>query len=302
VFPVRVTANAVAYAIADRTKGAAVEDKRFGQLAKWRGLISEEEYDEALERQGAIAESGRPAPDIGSILVSKGLLTNEQVDGILYVFGLGRPTNSDFEFGECVREHRFISREDHEAAQREQKKLEQTRYNAPPLPYILLDKRLITEQRVAAVLELLRRAGLGILGEYDRAMGDVPTTEKKPLPKKLIACSCLVLLIFSIWGGKTIRDRMTPKVWIALGCKQCKNMDVWEISSRQKLPMECPWCHKTKAFSVFACKHCGKLRFETSLDDFPICPHCDKGRGQRLYHSHDTETGEWLIERYRTDQ
>ena len=300
VFPVTVISGAVDYVIADRSRGYAIEDIRFGQLAKWLNLIGEEDYRGALQKQTRMAQSGKPVNDIAQVLVSSGHLTDEQKICLLGVFAADRPNNSDIEFAEYAQEREFISQENYDLALLEQSRMDKSVSNIPALPFMLLERRLISEPQAVSVLKFQRRREGGLLGEFDGRMATLnPPKKRMALPKKKIACLCIVLFAGAFWLSRIARARYGPRAWIPLGCKRCANMDIWQVPIDQKFPMTCPWCERRGAYLVFECHGCGQVRFEGDLYDTAVCPHCEKTRLKRLLHRKDPDSGEWYVTRLK---
>ena len=83
--PAPIIEGAVDYSIADRSKGYAIEDIRFGKIAQWAGFISPYQYNQALAKQKQIAETGQHAPHIAQVLISQKIMDQLQMKAVLEV-------------------------------------------------------------------------------------------------------------------------------------------------------------------------------------------------------------------------
>jgi hypothetical protein len=275
-YPVAVVGGAVAYALASRDRGPSVEDLRLGRMAYFAGWLTPAQAKTCLKRQADAAQQGLPVPKFGEAAIALGFLRPAQVDALLRIQAIHRPAEHDTTFGAVAVRHGFITQAQLDQALAEQARLLEERHEAPLLGMILVEKDLLSEQQVKAILAVQARYGRGPLAELASAAeagaGAAPALallrsgEVRMSLGALALTGLAVALLATGWFG-LLADRELRGV---AGCVKCR-----EVMDLTALPPECPRCHKVQGLCpVVRCGRCGVVFLFGSRGSGPRCPKC----------------------------
>jgi len=280
IAPAMLTEGAVDYSIANRRKGYAIEDIRFGKIAQWTGFISPYQYNQALAKQKQIADSGQEAPPIGQVLMSQSVLTDVQVRAILTVYDKPRPDADDREFVEVAVQNKFISKEQGSevlARQREMKK----NSTPPPVSVLMLEQRLMKENQIVAILRAQHKRTMGPIHEVMDVIEQnrEPTVLEKYIGKKgdpmrkyraaaYISVGAFLVLVWAwYWGFLKFSTERAP-----FYCVECKK--TWIGKVRRTVPVKCPYCKKQGGLYGFFCEKCRRAYGLPQREGRKKCTHC----------------------------
>jgi len=281
--PATIIEGAVDYSVADRRKGYAIEDIRFGKLAQWAGLITAFQYNQALAKMKSIANSGQKVPHIGKILIDAGLMKESDMKAVLEVYCKPRPAEDDNEFARVAVQNKFVAEDRIEDLQILQKEMRAKGAMVPPLAVLCFEKRLIPEAKILAILQAQQRRATGPIHEIHAIIeaNRPPTTLEKYIGKKgdpmrkyraagLIAGG-LALILTWLWyygfigGGQDVGYYCTA-------CKKC-----FIAGYKKEVPIKCRYCGKKTAIYGFICGKCGKPYGVSDRDGPKYCPYCRSG-------------------------
>ncbi len=153
-------------------------DFRFGAVAVWAGFVGPADVQAALDEQARRREEvkarrGRQAaakvPKLGEILVTRGLLTGDEVGRILRVQILRHPTEGRTPFGEIAVARRYVAQADLDEALDTQSREVLRGRDARHVKDILVETGRIDPAAVEAVLAFRARADSVPMAEISRA-------------------------------------------------------------------------------------------------------------------------------------
>ncbi|HXX92194.1 MAG TPA: hypothetical protein VEN81_01085, partial [Planctomycetota bacterium] len=135
------------------------DDFYLGRLALERKLVAREALLECLFQMSQERKGGAPRP-LGVVLVSRGLLTQEELNDILAArvsaAGTGREL-SEVEVGKLLVAAGLISRENVEECVRLQEEMRRSGKVAPPLGELVVHRGYVTDGQVRRVLAYQRK-------------------------------------------------------------------------------------------------------------------------------------------------
>lgn len=281
VTPVVVTGGAIDYALADRSEGHAVEDMRFGQIARWAGLIDDADYQKAMAQQRRCIIEEKPVPDVASILVQRGAVSKEEAAAILETMASTHPTFADEEFARHAVFRDWIDKEKADRIQAEQKAMADKLNEVPSLAQIAFERRLLSQEQVLEILRDQQRNGVGLLVELrtrlDDAKGVSPV--KGLIPRGGLTTSNLlggmfVVVLFAAMGYIWYSNLFGQKGGVPVFCTRCHNVNRIKWSPREGFPVVCPTCGQKEAYYYVRCKRCGNLYQARSPLARNKCPRC----------------------------
>jgi len=293
VAEVSVVGGAVEYVMADRSRGYALEDILLGKLAQWAGMITVNQYSDALNQQRQHVGRGGRVPPLGEVLIKHGALKRRQVEALLALRAGGWQDASEQEFEQIVLESGVLARErmlDGRTAQMAPAEKGET---PPPLALVLYEKRLLAEKEIEALLQTQARRGTGLVAMALAASAEVPgsvgvekllgakgsTQRKLRIAGMIAAVPILVLILYSIIGG---RERL-----VETQCDTCTRTGYY-FPVTSVWPQKCDRCGKHTVFPRALCLRCAE-KFEVTDPNSPSirCPHCGYDRYELLTNNLD---------------
>ena len=299
--PILLISDAFDYSVADRTKGYAIEDIRFAKMALWSGLITTIQYNEALSRQKAIADRKEPVPHIGRILVDMGAIKDSDMEAILEVRCKARPATDDVDFARLAEGNEYCTEQQIAECEEVMEVSKRQGHDAPPISFLLLEKRYIKENQALAIIRSQQKRRLGIIHDVRVAI-----EEGKPLsaveryiglkgdPKRKYKIGAVVggvtifmlWYVFSYWGVGAYVKEILPfgHAYVGYHCMKCgENFIAREYAI---IPIKCPQCGKLEAYYGFHCnavlkggQKCNNFFGSSTRDlsQMPKCTRCGKG-------------------------
>jgi len=276
-----VIGGAIEYALADRSQGYALEDIRFGKIAQWAGLITANQYSEALNRQRQYIGRAGHIPTLGEILVKQGALSRRQVEAVLLVRTHAWQDASEDLLCEVAAANGLLTREQILQVKQAQMAIAEKGETPPPLALLLYEKRLLTEKEVEALLQAQARRGRGLICLVQTQV----STRRSPLevifgasgtPARTAGIAlgavlvvALLLLVVSRWAR--------PALYLQTQCERCKNISARPSTTRW--PDKCSNCKERAVYPAAICLRCGH-KFIVKKPGAPgvRCPACGYDR------------------------
>lgn len=278
-FPVIIIDGALDYALADRTHGFAPEDIRFGQLAKWAGLITQSQYARALSLQQQLARRNHVPPHIAQIMISEGILKSTQASAIFQVMCKPRPAADDDLFAQMVLRNNLTGVGNIEECRRAQKQMAKGRHEVPPLGQLMFEKRYLNENQVQAVYRKMR--GQGVVHEIARAceanrkltpLEKLMGTKDEPERRRNSMLLCiLTVIVFAVWAHWMFGPS-GETMWFK--CENPGCAKVFDGSFADKFPTKCPYCKQETAMYARKCCKCGTVFGTNGWWGRAVCPDC----------------------------
>ncbi|MEW6356694.1 MAG: hypothetical protein AB1696_10230 [Planctomycetota bacterium] len=300
IAPAVIIEGAVDYSIADRSKGYAIEDIRFGKLAQWADFITAYQYNQALARQKQIADTGAHAPHIAQVLITQKALTELHMKAILEVYEKSRPDADDREFVQIAVQNKFLTQLQGDQILQEQRNMKKDGKTPPPVSVLLLEKRVIKENQIVAILRSQHKRAGGPVHEAQAVIERhrPPTVIEKYVGRKgdpmrkyraagyIAFLSVLVLAWAWYYGLLKFRPEM-----IAYYCPKCKDVFLYKV--RNEVPIKCQSCGEETALYGFFCNKCRRAYGLPSRDGAKKCSHPNCGS---MYYA---DLNEELMEAHR---
>jgi DNA-directed RNA polymerase subunit RPC12/RpoP len=271
------------YADADRTQGFAPEDIRLGRLAQWADLISAKQLQRILFQQGQMANSGEKVDDLATILLKEKVLTRKQV-GLLHKARCVVPGNTeDIKFGIQVVKKGLATEDQVRDCIHIQQESDDTGSEAPPLPLVLHEKRLVKEGHILALLKAAELKGFGLLHrihhggpQFDGGAKDgnrIRTLLSLPAVQAPLAILIMMIALF-IWLGAF--SGAEPRVKVR--CKFCGAETGKPANSVWPLKCDQPSCGKRGFAPIGMCQNCGhRILLDQGKAGNYKCSHCGSG-------------------------
>jgi len=269
------------YESADRSQGFAIEDIRFGRLAVWAGMLAQKRFQMALRQQQRIAHSGRSVPDLGTLLVQQKLLTKRQKAALLRVLVAVPGNSADREFVQTAAKSGYISEDRLAACEALQSKMARDGLDAPPLPLLAYERRLLKENQIVALLKSMEQRGCGLLhnvqeGAYGSATHAIEALlgsgkDKRARVKQIAAIAIILLaavfLVYRFAGGAAYAQVKCESCGAEFGAPE--NSD-W--------PIECLECGEETVYPLVICLDCGERYISKGVGYGKSCPKCKSSR------------------------
>jgi len=292
--PLVVVGDSVDYALADRTKGYALEDIRFGKMAQWAGLIAPTQYTAALKKQEGYLGGPRPVPPLGDILRANKGMTPEGITAVLIVRSRERPDGADEDFARRAVNGGHVTADQVAECTAMQERLAADKRDVPPLALLLYEKRYLQENEVQAVLLAQQRQGLGlihsILAETEKQQAE-PVLKRilgppgTPFRRAKIALMLALPLILALLVG---RHFFAGAGAVQVICENCGVRSL--IDSSSAWPQKCPDCGKRAAYPAAICTKCAHIFMVTDPAAPGIrCPQCKSDKYKILYEGVEQE-------------
>lgn len=271
------------YERADRSAAYSIEDIRFGRLAQWGELASAKQIQYALHQQSQAAKAGQPVPDIGSLLLKDKVIDRRQYDAILAVRRSKPGTKEDIDLANAAVKLGYITQDKVIECRRQQVETDAAGHDVVPLALLLVERRLIQENQMLALLKNADRSDSGLLHRLRKAQVDETKEDalERVIGEKgsqlrpyrvagLIALPFVLLLVwYFILSG--------PGTYITVQCtgKEPLCSAVFSVASGTKFPCACVECKKKTAYPQAMCKDCGATFPVTGMAGYGVaCPKC----------------------------
>ena len=278
VKPLVAPGGAVDYRVADRSKGYAPADVRFAQWAKWCGLVTPSSYEVAFIRQNRQIQEGLDPQPIHEILIQDGALTERQAVRLLEFLSCPRPDEDDGRFIQALLATGGVDPEKVRQTQALQIRAATKYHEVPPLCQLLMERHLITEAQMLALLKLQQQSGYGPLKvALDMVAG--PAQQKRlpalrqtlslrnPQTRKVAIVAGLFLAAIVIWWRQTAAG--APTMYVQ--CELCNKVS--SVRWSKTFPVVCPHCRGTSAYYVRICpnRHIFRVRSPYTVEPCPRC-------------------------------
>jgi len=249
------------YESADRSQGFAIEDIRFGRLAVWAGMLAQKRFQ----------------TDLGTLLVQQKMLTKRQKAALLRVLVAVPGNSADREFVQTAAKSGYIGEDRLAACEALQSKMAREDLDAPPLPLLAYERRLLKENQVVALLKSMEQRGCGLLhniqegayGSATHAIGALLGSgkDKRARVKQIAAVAIILLaavfLVYRFAGGPAYAQVKCESCGAEFGAPE--NSD-W--------PIECPECGEEAVYSLVMCRACGEYYISKGIGYGKSCPKC----------------------------
>lgn len=280
------------YETADRSQAFALEDIRFGRLTQWAELATPNQVQRALHEQKALAGAGQKVPDIAALFLRDKLLTKEQAQA-LHAARRARPNSKDDqEFAKAVLRLGYVSQEQLDECRRIQKEADSAGHDALPLPMLVLEKRLMQENQVLALLKNAERQGTGLLHRAKT----IPREERTPPMEVLLGPkgaplywvrAFIIILLPIVILAMGYRVATGAGVRCTTQCAKC--MAVTGAPDNSKWPIKCPGCGSLTMWPQAICLDCGSRFAVTGIGYGIDCPRCHSSRFKHVTNKVDVK-------------
>lgn len=295
--PVHIWGGAVEYALADRRKGYALEDIRFGKLAQWAGLISVNQYQEALSVQREMLGRLGKIPCLAEVMLKRKFMSQREVEAVLRARVDGWQDPSDDDFGKLALSKNMITQAQFQAAKQVQHNLYESDREVPPLPLILYEKRYLQDKEIAALVQAQEQKRMGIAVMIRSASSRAKSTsslvprilgEKGPARRNRIAAMVIVIALLTVlfwrFGG------IGGTKMVATYCTHCSARRAASLNS--EWPLDCDTCGNKTVYPMAVCTRHGHLfHIENPGSPGIRCPEC--GTSQYLMLTVDVDPAEY---------
>ena len=279
--PVPVIRRGSDYEEADRSQGFAIEDIRFGRLAVWAGMISPKRFEQALHQQRQVAASQGRAPDFGTFLLQRKDITQYQFEAIVACMNAIPGNAADEEFAKAALHQGVIEPAQVSQCQALQMALVQGGRDAPPLPLIMHEQRILQEVQILALLRAAETRGWGLLHRInlqaqERAKSRLErwfgSAERPAIdPRMAIALGVLVIAL-TIFGVRVA----TRPARAATECVNCHALG--GASEDSSWPLMCTECGMKEVYPRGLCTSCGE-KFPVKSSAYGLsCPKCGSSK------------------------
>jgi hypothetical protein len=277
VNPLVAPGGAVDYCVADRSDGYAPADVRFAQWAKWTGLITPSQYERAFIHQNRQIQEGASPDPIHEIMVLQDWIAREQAIGLLEFMALPRPNERDGQFVRLLEHNTDVDMDKVRRLQRLQAKAATRRHEVPPLCQLLMEKRIISEAQLLAILKHQAEGDAGDLARARSMAGEARSVErteklrktlslKNPRTRQILIVTFLLVMGLVAWrwqvgGGRTMFVK----------CRRCD--EVAEVKWSRSFPVKCPEGHRD-AYYAMICQKGHIFTVENPFKRHVTCPEC----------------------------
>jgi len=278
--PVVVIGGASDYDAADRSKGFALEDIRFGRLATWAQLISPKQLQRALFQQSRRAQRTGSAPDLAAILLKEKVLDKRQVNAILAARCVETGNTHDIEFGLMAVRLGLVTEARLSACRKAQREAVQSGCDAPPLPLLMCEKRILKEGQVLALLQKAELHGKGLLRTLKRAAAKERRSRRSDsgligqLAKQPVARAGAVALLILLATLFLYRGVVAPEAtYVTVRCANCGAEGGAPLNS--EWPIQCPGCEAKTMYPLAICLECEERFIVKNPMGYGVtCPKC----------------------------
>ncbi len=263
--PVPVSGAAVDYALADRSKGYAIEDIRFAKLALWSGLISSTQYQEAFNEQNEFVAAKASPPPIGQILEKRKALRKIESDAIIQYRILERPSPDDAEFARLALQAKYTTEDRIQECLERMDQDKKLGREPAPLACLLYEKRYLQENQVLALVQkqLAKGGGLAAAIRKQVQKNDVRFLDKtlgpKGSPRRALRMAMLGVLGVILVAYLSTFLFSSASIRVATRCHNCGVRSAMAYDT--PWPAKCPECSATvpSVYPLAVCMRCGEL-------------------------------------------
>ena len=288
VKPVVPPGGAVDYDVADRSQGYTPADIRFAQWAKWTQLITPSQYEKALLKQNRLVQDGKPMKPIHEVMIDEGFLEEGQAVGLLEFMARPRPDEDDEGFLEQLATMAGdVDQQKLEGTRALQRKAAEKCHEVPPICQLLVEKRMISEAQMLAMLKFQSRSGGGCLRSARDAIAArskakagagaaLPTISlKDPRVRYGGVVAAFLVLALVIWA---IAARASAE-YMYVKCHDCNSVS--RVRASDTFPVECPVCLHEAAYLAVKCPN-DHIFGRNGVADRKACPVCGVSTAHEL--------------------
>jgi len=281
--PVAIIHGALDYTLADRSGGFTAEDVRVGTLAKWVGLITPAQCNQALAMMRSRASGGQACPPIGNILMEQKWANETEVAALIHGAYHKTATPDDEEFGRLALQNGFLTRDQVADIEKWQQEFERRKRDVPAAALLYYEKRYLKENQIVALLRAQQLRSHGPLhavwaaSEESRRRQSVASTlmgkgQAKNARLRLLGVAVLFLVAIFVWYHSYYA---LPNEQIDYMCKSCGA--IYPARVVRKFPTKCRKCGKREAYYCVQCKNCGTIYTRANMFSSEYCPKCNSG-------------------------
>lgn len=286
--PVVVISTVSDYDSADRSRGFALEDIRFGRLATWANMISPKQLQRALFQQSRHAQRGGSTTDLAGIFLTEKILDKRQVTAILAARCVEPGNTDDIEFGLTAVRLGLATEQQITSCRKTQREAIESGGDAPPLPLLLCEKRILKEGQVLALLKKAEMQGKGLLFILRRNAAKPRRSRRgqaglfsqlAEYPVARLGAVALLALLVAIFLYTRISSSSTHTA--AIRCEKCGAEGGAPVTS--EWPLDCPQCHQKSMCPLGICLQCGARFIVKDPLGYGInCPRCGSSNFKML--------------------
>jgi len=275
--PVPVIRKGTDYDAADRSKGFAIEDIRFGRLALWAGMIDAKSLQQVLHRQRAQATASGTAPDLGSMLVRRKVMNRNQVRAVVNALGAVPGNAEDADFARSAVASGFVTADKVEVCRKLQERTAQVGREAPPLPLLLYERRYLQENQVVALLKAAEKKEKGVVYRIRRDVERMSQSRLRrmfasrsgpALSPRIVGILVVLCVVLAVVLYRSANKPATASVQ----CVECGALS--GAPENSKWPIKCPECGQKAVYPLAICLECGE-RFPIKNIGYGVaCPKC----------------------------
>ncbi len=280
VRPLVAPGGAVDYCVADRSKGYALADVRFAQWAKWCELITPYQYELALLKQNRQIQEGNAAQPVHEIMIQEGFLAEKESLRLLEFLSRPRPDEDDGRFVQRLQATTDVDAEKVQQTQSLQLRDARRYHEVPPLCQLLMERGVINEAQMLAVLRLQQRNGHGTLRiAHDMAVEPARRRPLGALRKALslrnppVRAAALIAALFLLGLGIWWRQAATGGHTMYVRCEACGQIN--KVRWSKTFPVQCPQCGKTMAFYAKICENGNIFTVKSPYVPEPLPDRCE---------------------------
>ncbi len=275
--------GATDYERADRSSAYSIEDIRFGRLAQWAEMATPKQVQFALHQQNLAARAGQRVPDIGALLMKDKVIDRRQYEVILNVRRAKPGSREDVELGQAAVKLGYVTPEQIAECRRHQEEADAAGRDAVPLALLLVERRLVQENQMLALLKNAERGESGILHRLRQAQVD--ETREEPLerilgakgsqlrPVRIAALAALPVLLAGVWFFLL----KGPGTFATVECtnRSPRCGAVFAVPAATKFPCACLECKQKTAYPQAMCRNCGATFPVVGMGGYGVmCPKC----------------------------
>lgn len=271
------------YERADRSSAYSIEDIRFGRLAQWAELASAKQIQYALHQQNLAAKAGQPVPDIGRLLLKDKVIDQRQFDAVLAI-RRGKPgTKEDIDLAHAAVKLGYVTQDQVNECRRQQVEMDTAGRDVVPLPLLLVERRLMQENQMLALLKNADRSESGMLHRLRKAQVDpnkeaaldrlIGEKDSQLRPYRIAGIIALPVALLLVWyfilSG--------PSTFVTVQCTNKNPMcaAVFAVPEGTRFPCACIECKQKTAYAQAMCKDCGATFPVMGMAGYGVsCPRC----------------------------
>jgi hypothetical protein len=255
------------YAVADRSKGDAPEDRRLLLLARWAGMLDVNRAAEFVHAMRQEARQKTQAEPVGDTMVREGVVSKQELAGLLRISGSVMDASSETDLASLAFEEHGGSKAKITKCRVLQAERQKQRRPVPPLAFLLIEHKVLAEIQVLALLKNQRQRGIGLLAAVRTEIGDRRKRASGPGLKALFqkgsgalwramaipAAACLVIgvaLLFAVRSGTALVETETQ---VRTTCAACG--EEYKPKYRE-VDVPCGKCKRVYKLRIAQCRDC----------------------------------------------